>query len=62
MDRLPTAEECLSKAQECLAFAEDTSNDELRQDYLRLAQALTEFAAALEMRPKIPRTNRSTAQ
>jgi hypothetical protein len=62
MDRLPTPEACLSKAQECLAMAEDTSNDELRQDYLRLAQALTEFAAALEMQPKLPRTSGSPAQ
>jgi hypothetical protein len=50
MDRLPTAEECLSKAQECLALAEDTQNDDLRDDYLRLAKALTEFAAALDSR------------
>ena len=55
MDRLPTAEECLSRAQECRAMSESASNDELRQEYLRVARALTEFAAALDMDKSAPR-------
>ena len=57
-----TAEECLSKAQKYLALAENTSNEKQRQEYLQLAQALTEFAAELDTQPKSAANTDSIAQ
>jgi hypothetical protein len=49
---LPTAEECLSKAQEYVSLAEGTSDASLRNQYLLLAKELTELAALLDAEPK----------
>ena len=47
MDELLTAEECLFKAQEYFALAEDASDGKLRHEYLMMAKELTELAASL---------------
>jgi hypothetical protein len=49
---LPSAEECLSKAQEYISLAEDSSDGRLRAQYLLIAKELTELAALLDAEPK----------
>jgi hypothetical protein len=48
MDELPTVEECLSKAQEYLALAENAVDAMLRSQYLLRAKEMTELAAILD--------------
>ena len=52
MSGLPSAEECLSKAQEYISLAQGTSDDTLRKQYLLIAKELTELAALLDAEAK----------
>ncbi len=47
MGRVLTAEECLKQAEDCRTLAESTSDADLRNEYLKLANNLSELASII---------------
>jgi hypothetical protein len=49
---LPSVEQCLTRARECLSQAETAPDAMLKNEYIKLAKELMELAAMLGAEPK----------